>query len=241
MSIDRKLILNILSELLQSVVYVNALWLEGADSLNKVDEFSDIDLWIDVNDGFEDKSIKFVRQELLKIGPLDFEFETKHPHPKIRQIFFHLKDTPKYMIIDMCLQSHSRDFWFTKEMEGEEAVVLFDKKNVIRFLPLNKAEFNKKLEQRKEYLLKKYQIMKIDVEKELERNDYLGALNFYLPLTRVFIDLLRIEHSPTKHEFGLKHSKRDFPENVQKILINVLSFNTVSDLKENLKLMDLNI
>ena len=134
---------------------------------------------MDVSDGYEQHVIETIKDCLNGMGGLDFEHETKHPHPKIRQIFFHLKNTSKYLIIDLCVQSHSQGFWFTKEMEGEKAVVLFDKKNVIRLLPLNKAEFNKKLEQRKD-LLKKYQIMKIDVEKKVERNDYLGALNFLL-------------------------------------------------------------
>ncbi|MDD3678684.1 MAG: hypothetical protein PHT36_00290 [Patescibacteria group bacterium] len=241
MKISRDLLIKQLSKALKSVNYVNALWLEGADSLGTVDEFSDIDVWIDVEDGKEEAAVDKIRQVLSTLGEIDFDYEKNHDHPKIRQYFFHLEGSSKFLIIDLCVQSNSRVFWFTKDKDGEKVKILFDKKNVINFKPLNKKEFIKEITERKEYLMGEFKIMQVDVEKELERNDYLGALNFYLSLANIFTELLRIEHSPTKHEFGLKHVSRDFPKDATKLLSKIYSFSSIDDLKRNVNLMSKNI
>ncbi|MEI7690610.1 MAG: hypothetical protein WCI63_03225 [bacterium] len=241
MKIDRNLILNKLTESLEALNYVNALWLEGADSLDTVDEFSDIDVWVDVEDGKELEVIKVFRSALMEIGELDFDYEKDHGHPKIRQHFFHIIDTSKFLIVDLCVQANSRVFWFTEGKEGEKVKVLFDKKNVINFKPLDQKKFEKEVIDRKKYLEGEFRIMKVDVEKELERNDYLGALNFYLSLASIFTELQRIEHIPTKHEFGLKHASRDLPRATRDMICLIYTFSVIDDLRRNIDLMSQNI
>jgi hypothetical protein len=241
MKIDRILILDKLAEALEPINFVNALWLEGADSLGTVDEYSDIDVWVDADDGKESEAIEVIRNVLRGLGELDFDYEKEHGHPKIRQHFFHIKDTSKYLIVDLCIQANSRIFWFTEGMDGEKVKVLFDKKNVINFKPLNKKKFIKENMDRRNYLLGEFKIMKVDVEKELERGDYLGALNFYLSLASIFTELQRLEHTPTKHEFGLKHASRDLPETTRNTVNRVYTFTSVDDLKQNIDLMLQNV
>ena len=241
MQLDRELVIGKIAKSLESVDYVNALWLEGADSLCAVDNYSDIDIWIDVKDGKENEVVDLIREILTSIGKLDFDFEKEHTHPKIRQHLFHIKDTPKFLLIDVCVQSNSRVFWFTNGMEGEKVNILFDKKNVINFREMDNKAFEKDLSERKEYLTKQFILMRTDTEKEINRNDYLGALNFYLELAITFTELLRIKYAPTKHEFGLKHSSKDLPDNLVDLLKQVYSFKSIKDLEQNIDLMSKNI
>ena len=46
--INREYIIQYLKDFAFSKDYVLAMWLEGADGLNQVDEYSDIDFWFDV-------------------------------------------------------------------------------------------------------------------------------------------------------------------------------------------------
>ena len=46
--LDRDQIIEYLKNFAISKDYVFAMWLEGADGLNQVDEYSDIDFWFDV-------------------------------------------------------------------------------------------------------------------------------------------------------------------------------------------------
>jgi len=237
-NIDRNFILRKITETLQPTNYVNALWLEGADSLGTVDQYSDIDLWVDVNDGNEQQAIATIKNCLKEMAELDFEHEAEHPHPKIRQLFFHIKGTSKFIIIDLCIQSNSRVFWFTEDKEGEKVRILFDKKNVIAFKPMDKIEMGKELTKRKEYLLGEFQIKKVDTEKEIERDDYLGALNFYISLAEVFTELVRIKYNPNKHEFGLKHANRDLSVKARLTVEKIYQFRSIRDLRQHIILMD---
>ena len=141
MSTDRNQIINKLEDELKNNSFVFAFWLEGADALNTVDEYSDMDVWLDVQDGHEGMAIEQVQSILSKIAPLDFEHEIDHPHPKIRQKFFHLKDTSEFLIIDVCVQSHSREFWYTNKNADEKVKIIFEKGKVIEFRNLDKIEF----------------------------------------------------------------------------------------------------
>ena len=48
---------------------IHAAWLEGAGALNRVDACSDIDFWLDVEDGFEDDAIATVKTSLQILHP----------------------------------------------------------------------------------------------------------------------------------------------------------------------------
>ena len=127
---DREDILQALRAALELHPHVHAMWLEGADARGAVDVYSDLDMWLSVEDGHEDAVLRRVREALRAVAPLDVEHETPHPRPLLRQIFFHLRDTSTFLLLDLCLQSRSRDVAFRK---GVDAVrVVFDKANVIR-------------------------------------------------------------------------------------------------------------
>lgn len=231
MTITRQQIIDALDNELKNNSFVFAFWLEGADALNTVDEFSDIDVWLDVQDGHEGMVIEQVQSVLSQIAPLDFEHEVEHPHPKIRQKFFHLKDTSEFLIIDVCVQSHSREFWFTNESKDEEVKIIFDKKNVIEFRNLDKTEFQSHQKKRTNELKKTFLFFEAWVKKGVNRNNFLEALSYYHSfILEPLVELLRIRYEPTKREFGLKHIERDLPKAVLKTLEDLYKINSTSEI-----------
>jgi predicted nucleotidyltransferase len=231
MKIDRDQIINKINDELKDNPYVFAFWLEGADAHNTVDKFSDIDIWIDVKDGHEKKIIGQVRSILSKITQLDFDHEIEHPHPKIRQTFFHLKDTSEFLIIDTCIQSHSREFWYTKEHADEKVKILFDKSNVISFRDLDKIEFQNSQKTSIAELKKTFLFFQAWVMKGVNRDNFLEALSYYHSfILEPLVELLRIRYQPTKQKFGLKHIERDIPNDVLKILENLYKVNSTEEI-----------
>lgn len=101
---------------LEKKPYIYAIWLEGVDAHKTVDKFSDIDFWIDTDNDKIDQTWNDIKLVLQSLGTIDFEYEQRHGHPKIRQKFFHLKGTSKYLIIDICLEKHSREFVYKKDV-----------------------------------------------------------------------------------------------------------------------------
>jgi predicted nucleotidyltransferase len=145
MKITREKIINCLAEKLKNDSSVFAFWLEGADAHNRVDKYSDIDIWIDIKDKHESKIFDKITDILSELGEIDYAHEINHPHPKIRQKFFHFKDTSEFLIIDICLQSHSRVIQFRKNFQGEKIKIIFDKSNVIQYKTINHQKFNNEI------------------------------------------------------------------------------------------------
>lgn len=235
MTITRNTIINSLKNRFYDEDYVYAFWTEGADAIGRVDEFSDLDIWFDVEDRYVDQVIQQIKSTLVKLAPIDFVFEKKHGHPQIRQLFLHLEGTFEFLIIDLCVQSHSRKIEFIIENKDEEVNVIFDKKNVIKYKSLDIAEFEHGLKERIEELNKIFSFFSIWVTKEINRKNYLEALNYYHQyILKPLVELCRIRYEPTKYDFYLKHIKWDLPENVVLLLENLYSVCSIEEIEQKM-------
>lgn len=230
--ISRDQVVEVLSTGLRSHPSIFALWLEGADALEMVDAYSDIDFWLDVEDGHEDEVLAYMRECLRGLAPLDINHEVRHPHPHIRQCFFHLEGSPDFLIIDVCIQSHSREVTFTK---GRDAVkVIFDKAEVIRFADGDAVTLQDDVLKRAEELARDFELYRVWVLKSLARHEFLEALGSYHRYSlKPLVALLRTVYAPHKHDFHLKHIGRDLPQRELAVLKRLYSVTSLEDIATN--------
>jgi predicted nucleotidyltransferase len=226
---QRQEILAHLQAKLEPHPHVYALWLEGADGRGTVDEFSDIDLWLDVEDGQEENILKQIEQHIHELAPLDFVYKKPDFHPHIKQCFFHLANTSEFLIIDVCIQSHNREFEFGS---SEPVKVIFDKSNVIRL-----KENIEKIDAFEQAKALQSQIMlyRVWVLKALKRGHWLEAISYYFecilePLAKV----LRLRYTPEKFDYGFKHFDQDLPEDVVTQLKMLTQVDSMERLESNL-------
>ena len=106
--INRSQIVEKLKERLEPLDFIYAMWLEGADASGTIDEFSDLDFWVDVEDEYEITVYEVVENALSELAQIDYKYVMKHGHPKIRQRIYHLAGSSEYLMIDFCWQLHSR-------------------------------------------------------------------------------------------------------------------------------------
>lgn len=113
--------------------HIHAMWLEGSWATGKYHDESDIDVWLDVDDGTFAACIAVLREALKAIGQIDWE-ESKgiySDHPKLQKHTFHLAGFPEPQRIELDLQEHSRGFIFNR---NEHVIkVVFDKVGAIRW------------------------------------------------------------------------------------------------------------
>jgi predicted nucleotidyltransferase len=232
----RDRIIKLLAESLKSNSYVFAFWLEGADVHDRTDEFSDIDIWIDTEDQHDSKILDEIENILSRLAKIDFAHEVEHPNPKIRQKFFHLEGTSDFLIIDLCIQKHSRVFWYRDRFQDEKAKVIFDKKNVIQYKPVNQKKFDKKISEKIKNLEKTFLFFQVWVRKSIKRKNFLEALgNYHEKVLEPLVTLLRIKHQPTKHNFYLKDISYDIPKNILSELEDLYKVTSIHDIKTKIK------
>lgn len=112
--------------------HIHAMWLEGSWATGKNHDESDIDVWLDVDDGTFEESISVFREALRTAYFIDWEKPNGvySQDPKLQKHTFHLEGFPVPQRIELDLQEHSRNFVFQRD--EHTIVVMFDKNGTIR-------------------------------------------------------------------------------------------------------------
>ena len=234
--LDRNAIISNLHEALEPLPYIYALWLEGADAIGTADEYSDIDFWLDFEDEYEEQSIAAVENSLSELAEIDYKYVMRHGHPKIRQRIYHLAGTSGYLMIDFCWQLHSREkYAFHENDKIEGAKIIFDKKGVIQYAPLNIMDFAKQNKSRLEEA-KYRRTQYLRAEKYVRRGQYLEAYAYYNRyVLEPLIDLLRLIHTPEYAEHGFCHISQHIPEAERVRLEYFAQISSLDDIAERIQ------
>lgn len=214
--------------------YIYAYWLEGADGLGALDEFSDIDIWLDVEDGFEGKVFEMAEEVLTSFGVLDFNYEKDHPHPKIFQKYYHIEGSTEYLLIDFCIQSHSRDKTEVNFVEGdilEFPKVIFDKANIVSIQKDEIAIDKELLKSRVNEIIALYK-QHSRVIKYIERKKYTEAYIYYIKyVADPLVELMRIKYTPKYHYLHLIHISDHLPIGDVQILEEFYKVSCLEDIR----------
>ncbi|MFK7603671.1 hypothetical protein ACI3L1_15815, partial [Deinococcus sp. SM5_A1] len=81
----RQLLIERLHRQLKAVPYIHAVWLEGADAEGRADEYSDLDLWLDVDSGQQEKVFAVVREVVATSVADNFSFRLSQCRKRTHQ------------------------------------------------------------------------------------------------------------------------------------------------------------
>ncbi len=235
--INRNTVISTLADALQPLQYVHAVWLEGADAMNAVDEYSDIDLWIDFDDECEAECYCAVENALRSLSDVDLFYEMQHPHPKIRQRIYHLADTSEYLMIDICWQLHSRpksQCIFVNGSIVEYATVIFEKLQVVNFVEDDPLARHKKGDKfYRELLYRRSQHCRI--WKYIMRGNFLESYTCYMHYCfEPLVDIIRAKYTPLNTEYGLTHISRHIPQEQLSRLEQLAKISTIEDISHHI-------
>lgn len=231
--ITRDDIINKLKYALEPLPFVYALWLEGADTNGTLDEYSDIDIWIDVEDSNIDKVLDAVESALLRLGRIDYKYVMPQGHPKLGQTVYHLEESSEYLMIDMNWQLHSRDdYTFIRGDKIETARVIFDKDNIIRYkdydLQDNAESNTRRLEEARYRYTQHCRVLKY-----VYRRMYPEAYAYYNRyVVEPLIDLLRLIYTPAHSDYYLIHISHHIPEVERQKLESFLRISSFEDIEK---------
>ena len=233
--LDRDVIISKLQEKLEPLPYIYAFWLEGADAIGTEDEYSDIDFWVDFEDECEEQAYEAVENALFEIAELDYKYVMQHSHPKIRQRIYHLTGTSEYLMIDFCWQLHSREQYAFHENDNiETAKVIFDKRNIIRYKPLDLSVFSEQNRSRLEEA-KYRRSQHIRAEKYVRRGQYLEAYAYYNRyVLEPLIDLLRLIYTPAYADYHLVHISQHIPADERERLEYFAQISSLDDIEQKI-------
>lgn len=211
---------------------VFAFWLEGSEANGGGDELSDIDLVLDVEDTHEEEILGKTEKALGVLGELDLVSPIERPNAFIWYQVFHLRDSSEFLLIDVSVQRHSRDFAFTQGDPDEQPKIIFDKANAIRIEPLDTQRRKAELADRARMARAQF-ARRIGARKYIQRGNFLEAWTYYEKcILRPLVQLLRIKYRPGSVDYGLVHASHHFPPVVVKQLEHLYQAKSLEDITE---------
>jgi hypothetical protein len=226
-------IISTLHEHLASDPKVLALWLEGADATNTVDEYSDIDLCCSVEAGAIPEVVDRAREILQTIGPLD-SVENLETGEDSQHTVFHLTGTSAYLLVDFNLVV-GRGSTFAEADEIEKPVILFDKCSVIRYLSQEEHWTTKSHRQRLQEL-KNTIAQSSRIDKYVKRGLFLEAYGYYHRwLLEPLVEILRMRYTPLHPDYYIVHITRHLPSDMLARLEELFRVNSVAEIEAKSK------
>jgi hypothetical protein len=198
---------------LEPLPFVHAAWEGGSTAFGRDDQFSDLDLHVLVDDDFVERAFAAVEDSLLSLGGISLHYRVPEPswHGH-SQAFYRLVEGAPHLLVDVVVMRCSSEGRFLGRERHGEPVVLFDKIGQIRAEPVDREELREIVEHRLRRIHTLVPMFADFVEKELHRDNELGALaNYHGFVLRPLVELLGIRYCPERSDYGVRHVVGDLP------------------------------
>ena len=214
--LSRNSIVRAMTQVLEPLSFVHAFYEGGAAAFNRIDPWSDIDLYIVVDDATVPKTFEVVEKVLASLSPIGLIHEESWPPASgIFQKFYRLEKASEFLLVDLAVLTVSAPNKFlVREIHGE-AVFLFNKGDAIKTPPLDQEAFVRGLLDHRQRLRERMELFAPFVEKEILRGNKLEALEFYRALViQSLVGALRMRYGPRHYDFRMRYVYRELPPDV---------------------------
>jgi hypothetical protein len=233
-TLTREVILKTLVNELEPLDYVHAFYEGGAAAFHRVDEWSDIDLMAVVDDEKVDATFLAAEKALESISPIEQKVRTPQlPWPGVFQTFYKLENASEFLLIDFAVLKPGASEKFLDPVIHGDVVFYFNKDATLKPVVFDKEAFVKRLRVRREALKARFSIFNNLVQKEINRGNYLEAMEWYHVFTLAgLVEALRMRHNPVHFDFRMRYVYYELPPEVIRRLESLYFIKDVKDLQE---------
>lgn len=227
-------IVHALATELEPLPFVDAMWEGGAAAFDRLDEWSDVDLYVVAADDRVPDTFRAVEAALTGLSPIRQKYEPVWPPESgIAQAFYRLDRASEFLLVDLAVLKRSApDKYLEPELHGR-ARFAFNKGGTVQVPHLDTDGFVRKLLDRRDRLALRMTLFGPFVTKELHRRNALGSLEAY---QRIVLDsllqVLRMRYSPAHYGFGVRYVPYELPPDVVRRLEDLSFVRSLEDLPE---------
>jgi predicted nucleotidyltransferase len=221
-------------EKLRQADFVHAVWEAGAASFDRVDEWSDIDLYVICDDDRIENVITLIEQTLHNMGQVDLKFRVPEPtwHGN-SQVFWRLKESSPFLFVDAAIIKKSSKEKFLQYSIHGKPLVHFDKTGVIKDDPVDIERYLQEMKTRFEAHKTTFEMFQVLVLKELNRGNAMEALSYYLSyILRPLVEVLRMKYSPWHYRFFTTYVYYEMPAEIVERIHRMYFVNDEKTLKK---------
>lgn len=214
--IGREEVLKALKESLEPLPYAHALWEGGAIGYGRLDEWSDLDLYLLVDDERVGDAFAATERALGAASPIAIKYDIgQTPHEGVHQAFYRLRDTSEFLLLDFAVVTMGAPDKFLEPVTHGEPHFLFRKLTDIEVPPLDMDALRERVRKRVARQRLRMDMFHVFVQKEVNRRHMIEAADAYrIVVLGSLIELLRIKHNPAHHEFQTRYLYSELPPEV---------------------------
>lgn len=212
-TLGRDGIIGALASALEPLAYVHALWEGGAAAFGRLDQWSDIDLYADVDDARADDAVRVIEGALASLAPIEIKYLPPVPPPgNYVHLVYRLSGTHKCLLIDIAVVKHSSpDKFLEPEIHGQSRFI-FNKGGAVTCPPADRAGLAAAMRASLAKTRLRLDLLSGFVAKELARGNYIEALDIYTRLVLgSLVEALRARHDPIRYNFGPRYLRYHLP------------------------------
>ena len=228
-TINRTQLIATLRQALENNPAVCAAWEGGSAAFTYMDDLSDVDAVVVVEDDAVAAVFDAVEAALATLSPIDLRHDITGT-VGYQQRFYRLRDASPFLVVDLVLMRRGDPLLFREvELHGKGTTWL-DRYNLLNTKHLDAQADLAQAKARLPALKSAFDMFQHIPTKERLRGRAVEALSFYHAMTlRPLVEALRIHHCPHLRGFGLRYLDRDLPADV---VARIQQFMFVSDLDD---------
>lgn len=193
-----------------------AMWEAGSSAFGRADRWSDLDLYVLVEDDAVEWAVSSIDAALEAAAGIRTRHRLAEPTPHGHaQILYRLRDASPYLVVDVVVMRRSLPERFLERERNGEPLVLFDRTGEIAAFDMDRSAFAASAEERLRTITERFDLFQAFVSKEVHRGNALGAIAAFHALTlRPLIEALGMLHVPDRYDFGAHYAHLDYPPGV---------------------------
>lgn len=232
--VTRDAVISQLTETLKPLGFVRAFWEGGAVGYGRVDEWSDIDLYVLVEDGRAMDTFAVIEAAFRRLSGIKLKYGIPQTQwPGVHQAFYKLENASEYALVDLAIINETAPEKFLHEERHGKNTIYINRMKDLKIPAFDHEEFTASMRNRFHRLRHRLDMFGIFVQKELNRRDHIEALELYRGLVlSTLTELLRMKHYPMHYDFGFRYIHQELPADVAQRL-EALYFVTDAEDLEN--------
>jgi len=233
-AVSRDDLIGAVVETLSALESVRAVWEGGAVAFGRADKWSDIDLYVLVDEGKEAEAFSAVERGIGLVSRVKVRYDIPQTGwPGVFQAFYKVDGASDYLLLDLAVvNSASSEKFLDLEVHGEP-VFFYRRSDDIRPTHVDRGSFAERLRTRVERLRVRSEVFGVMVQKEINRGNLIEALDLYRAVVlEPLVEALRMFHNPYHHDFRVRYIYHELPREVTGRLEDLYTVRDLRDLQD---------
>lgn len=224
-------------DLFEDESWVLAIWEGGSAATGYLDEYSDLDLAMVVEDGSVESAFDLFEDYLQEVYGILHRLRLPEPawHGH-SQCFYFIGGCPHLFYIDFLVEKLSSEERLLEIDRHGHARVWLDRGGIISPCTSDEKDLTARRDRFLEMIRASFPLVVTEIRKQIARGRPIDAASQYHRfVTARLAGLLNIVHRPAQFDFGIRYAERAYPPDVNRRLEELLYIGEFGDLQPALE------